>query len=149
MRLILLAACVCLLVACSRAPPTSEATQQVPAADPCAGLSSALAACTQYTCTFVHPLTGESLLRKISLMDDGCRYIEQLPRSGEMRCTLSVAAREQLAEFYARTIGKSYVAQAALDIETGESSSIITVDGVTYPNGLQAAIESGDCVLSN
>ena len=133
--------------------PTLQPSQPEVTDTECADFSEMLSSCTEYTCEFTHPLTGEVMTRVIfGLTDSICKYSEEMPNSGQMDCNYTESMRKAVAQAYNDMMKKrsSYLVSVSGNLaeDTYEVESTYTVDGKTITNPGQEALDSGQCVIS-
>jgi len=119
----------------------------------CADFPDYLTTCTQYSCTFIHPLTGDELVKRIDGQDSkgACLYYEQLPNGGQMDCVYTEGMRIASAEYYrdimaAESFGTEV--QGSLSPNGSEYTATYTIDGLEVANPLQEALINGQCIVS-
>jgi hypothetical protein len=112
----------------------------------CADFPDRLTDCVKYSCSFPHPVTKETMIRRITgLNGDKCRYVEQMPDSQYMECNYSTGFRSAVAQEYKDllTLGKVLVSGVSADV----SKFSYTVDGNNVADPAQEAITNGECVV--
>ena len=116
----------------------SACTTTKPPVNQYSTLAKNLASCQIYSETFKHPLTQDTLERRIEgLKGDKCIYVESMPNNGELRCEYPEAMRNVAANYY--------------QSQASTSKSSITIKIPTAPkpsNPLSAALASGVCQIS-
>ena len=127
--------------------PTEQVPEELPAETELSGCDAfpeKLDACEAFSCEFEHPFTGDKLKKEIlGLVDDKCKYTEQMPNSGKLDCQYSESLRKAVAQ-YTRDV------TAAEDVGTSVRGDerTYTIDGKQVENQLEEAMSSGACVVS-
>ena len=136
-----------LLVAFAASVP---AQAPAPAATPvleCRDYASKLESCSQYACTFTHPLTGAILERRIvGLAGEQCTTTEAVPGNRTMRCGFPADVRKAVAAFY-REAQTGKVTSTATADGTGHVTTTTELNGKAVVNPLQQALERGLCTI--
>ena len=132
--------------------PAAQPTQPEVTNTECADFFEMLSSCTEYTCEFAHPITGELMTREIFGLTDGiCNYSEEMPNNGQMDCNYTEEMRKAVAQAYNDMMGEgnfSVSVSGNLSEGTADIESTYTVDGKTITNPGQEALDSGQCVIS-
>lgn len=115
-------------------------------------LADRLDSCKEYTQKFVHPLTGESLTRKIGGVVDGkCIYIEKMPNGGKLECGYSTELQKIIAQSYRDSANaKSIKSSVDTSLQGGKVKNTTTylLDGKEVENPLQEALKNGQCTVT-
>ena len=112
-------------------------------------LADKLETCESFTQTFIHPMMGGEMERRVIGMDGSdCIYQETMPNNGLMECRYPEELRKSAAQYY-RAIAQAEVihSEAELSLD-GESDVTTTVDGEVIEDPLQEAMSSGLCTIS-
>lgn len=109
-----------------------------------------LSSCTAYKTTFRHPFTGDMLEKEIlGIVNGKCVYVEQMPKGSKMECKYTESERKAVAQSYKDSAtAESSSTSVTANSETGETKTILTLNGKVVDNPLQEAMDSGVCVLS-
>ena len=103
--------------------------------------------CKPFKCQFIHPFTGERMVREIvGEQNNDCVYIEEMPNTGEMKCIYAPDLRNATAKYYRNMATKSV--KSNVKISKQQAETLNSVDQIEVENPLQAAIEKGQCVIS-
>ena len=108
-----------------------------------------LIACEVYNQPFSHPITGESLERKIKGMtNDRCLYIEEMPNGGRMECRFSVQERQAVANYHKDLAkAKTFGTKATITAESRRKITYV-IDGKEVANPLQECMANKSCVIT-
>jgi hypothetical protein len=112
-------------------------------------LADKLETCEPFTQTFVHPLMGGEMERRIiGLEGSDCIYQETMPNDGLMECRYSEELRISAAKYY-RAMAQAESIQTDAEFSSdGESNVTTTLDGEVVEDPLQEAMNSGLCTIS-
>ena len=129
-----------------------ENTNDTSLSEECKEFPDMLENCTEYTCEFTHPLTGDILTREIvGVVNTKCSYTEEMPNNGRMDCEYSEKIRKAIAQQH-RDINKTgtYGTEGSIKLgpEETEVNITYTIDGEIVENPLQEALDTGECVVS-
>lgn len=117
----------------------------------CGEFPDMLDACTNYTCEFTNPTSGEKLMREISGINNNlCIYSEEAPGGYVMECKLSEEERKVIAQYY-----DDYAILQFLKTDSIADTSIrrkvinktYELNGKIINNPLEEAVKSGLCVV--
>lgn len=113
--------------------------------------ADALADCTPYRGTFRHPMTGQPLEREIEGLEQGtCRYREEMPQGGRMRCAWPETKLQELAtwyryaDFWTSTRVRS---RTSLGEDGATTTTEVTADDVPTRSPLEESLEAGECTV--
>ena len=113
----------------------------------CQAFPDNLEMCKPFKCQFIHPFTGERMVRAIVGEKNGnCIHIEDMPGNGKMTCMYPHDLKTATAKYY-RDLDTRAVNSTA-KISKQQPDTLNTVDQIEVENPLQAAIEKGQCVIS-
>ena len=113
----------------------------------CQAFPDNLEMCKPFKCQFIHPFTGERMVREIVGEKNGnCIQIEDMPGNGKMTCMYAHDLKTETAKYY-RDLATRAVNSTA-KISKQQPDTLNTVDQIEVENPLQAAIEKGQCVIS-
>ena len=113
----------------------------------CQAFPDNLEMCKPFKCQFIHPFTGERMVREIvGEQNSDCVYIEEMPNTGEMKCIYAPDLRNATAKYYRNMATKSV--KSIVKISKQQAETLNSVDQIEVENPLQAAIEKGQCVIS-
>ena len=113
-------------------------------AENCASLADNLSSCETFKCTFIHPLSGERLQKEIvGLVNDKCKYIEQMPNNGKMECNYTADLRVAVAQYY-----KGLASADSMGTSVSSAKTEYTINGKIVSNPLQEATDTAQCVIS-
>jgi|GEM_PF-2550714 hypothetical protein len=110
----------------------------------CADFITALNTCSEFSCTFEHPMTGDELEKRVLGYDeDLCVYEEEMPNNMMMTCNYPNSHLGAVAKYYedleeAESAGTSLTDEGALYFINGEQ----------VENPLQDAMDQGFCLIS-
>jgi len=116
----------------------------------CDAFPDKLDSCTKYKCQFIHPFTGQPMVKEIfGLINGKCDYFEQMPNNGSMECNYTESMRKAAAQYYRDVAGaKSAGMEAHVDFGSNKTETKYTIDGKEVSNPLQEAMTDGQCVIS-
>lgn len=113
----------------------------------CDALPDKLETCEIYKCQFIHPFTGEDMVKEIKGIEDGkCVYIEEMPNDGQMECGYTESMRNAVAQYY-RDVAEAESVGTSVTIGS-DSEVTYTIDGKEVENPLQEAMNTGQCIIS-
>jgi hypothetical protein len=112
-------------------------------------VSDSLSSCTPHSCAFMHPFTGEWMLKEIvGMTEEGCEYLEQMPNGGVMSCRYSEDMRRAVAQYYLDLAeADSVSSDVTLNQGSGETVTTYMIDGQEVRNPLQEALNNDQCVI--
>lgn len=115
----------------------------------CDVLPNKLDSCTEYKCQFIHPFTGEAMIREIiGIIDEKCNYVEEMPSNGKLECKYTESMRKAAAQYYKDVaLAESFGTEIKGDLG-GETEIKYTINGKEVENPLQEAMENGQCIIS-
>jgi len=94
---------------------------------------NSLRTCAPYDSTFVHPMSGEQMRRKIYGQSNGkCLYKERMPGNTVMECNYPMTVLPSIANYYSNST-KSKSTKVELSTESQSSSFLDYCD--MKPNG--------------
>ncbi|MFH1107046.1 MAG: hypothetical protein V1787_04060 [Candidatus Micrarchaeota archaeon] len=116
----------------------------------CAAFPQNLDSCTEYTCQFTHPLTGELMERRILGISEGrCAYVEQMPNGGKMECGFTESTRKAAAQYYMDVAAAAEVGtEVSADLGSGDIETRYTIDGREVDSPLEESFAIGECTIS-
>ena len=114
----------------------------------CENFPDHLELCTPHKCQFVHPFTGEIMVKAVVGEEAGnCIYTEEMPNGGQMDCTYPPELRATIAQHY-RDVATAKTTGAEVQVTEDRIETTHTIDGKEVENPLQEAITSGQCIIS-
>lgn len=113
--------------------------------------ADALAGCTPYRGTFRHPMTGQPLEREIEGLEQGaCRYREEMPQGGRMRCAWPEEKLQELATWYRYADFWTSIrvrSRTSLGENGATTTTEVTTDDVPTRSPLEESLEAGECTV--
>ena len=116
----------------------------------CDAFPDKLDSCEVFSCEFEHLFTGEMMEKKIiGLVNDKCKYTEEMPNNGRMDCEYTESLRKAVAQYHRDFIASESVGiSIKADLESGDVEATYNIDGKEVENPLQEAMSNGQCVIS-
>ena len=116
----------------------------------CDLLSDKLNSCEPFLCELEHPFTGEMVTREVvGLINDKCKYIEEMPNGGKMNCEYPESLRKAVAQYYKDiAMSKSEEVSIEMNLSNEEVKKTYIIDGEKVENPLQKALDTGICIIS-
>jgi len=114
----------------------------------CDDFSDHLELCTPYKCQFAHPFTGETMVKAVVGEEAGdCIYAEEMPNGGQMDCRYNPELRTAIAQYY-RDVATAKTTGIDIQVTEDRIRATYMIDGKDVENPLQAAMTTGQCVIS-
>ncbi len=106
--------------------------------------------CSEIMQEFIHPWTGNKLMRAITGMENGtCHYIVQLPQGGKMECRFPPNRLDDIA-YYFENSTRFEKAQIKISTTLVDGKEVTKtryfIDGEEVINPMQESLDNGECV---